>query len=143
MKLIPEQLIPYLPYSLKVIMKGKKTNVAWMSTKNIAVIIPNGIGEYKRIPWKYAHLNIKPILRLFSDLTYDEKRILDNLDTILDLIAEKLDDEDTDTIYPTILSLELAYTEAMIKRMDHLYKCHVDVYGLIEKGLAIDKKTLL
>jgi hypothetical protein len=54
MKLEIHHLAPYLPYSLKVIMEGKKTNVAWMSTKNISVIIPDGIGEYKKIHLPYS-----------------------------------------------------------------------------------------
>lgn len=69
LELKPTNLIKYLPYSLKVIMESKKTSVAWMSTKNISVIRPDGVGEYKKIPWKHAHLNIKPILRPLSDIT--------------------------------------------------------------------------
>ncbi len=68
-KFKPEYLTPYLPYSLKVMMDGKKTNVAWMSTKNIAVIRPDSIGDVKRINWDHAHLNIKPLLHPLSRLT--------------------------------------------------------------------------
>ena len=74
-----ELLAPYLPYSLKVLMDGQECNVAWMSTKNIAVIISGGMGEWETISWKYANRHIKPILKSLDDLEkpmfYDGREI--------------------------------------------------------------------
>lgn len=128
MKLEPKHLTPYLPYSLKVIMEGKKTNVAWMSTKNIAIIRPDGVGEYKKINWKYAHLNIKPILRPLSDLTKDQ-----NGTTVLDIIEYK-------TI--EIATIDINNQTLTAWKWNELMAWHFDVFGLIEKGLGIDINTL-
>lgn len=112
-----KHLTPYLPYSLKVVMEGKKTNVAWMSTKNIAVIRPDGIGEYKRIKWEYAHLNVKPILKPMSYLK-----------------------EYSPAIYeygwlPHKNVFGMQHLEALV-----LFENHFDVFGLIDKGLAVSEK---
>lgn len=138
-KLEPKHLIPYLPYSLKVIMEGKKTNVAWMSTKNIAVIIPNGIGEYKRIPWKRAHLNIKPILRPLSDLTkeieIDGKKII--FIKIFFREARLLLEKELKNTNGKLIVDYLTW-EIIVKLLEY----HFDIFELIPKGLAIDINTL-
>lgn len=146
MKLEPKHLFPYGPYSLKVIMEGKKTNVAWMSTKNIAVIRPDGIGEYKRIAWRYAHLNIKPILRPLSDLT---KEIAHNGETFCPLnILSRMYKTGWKWL-PNELHLFASwddhnkhYRSPTLEMYQKLYEWHFDVFGLIEKGLAIDINTL-
>ena len=134
MKLEPEYLTPYLPYSLKVMMEGKKTNVAWMSTKNIAVIIPDGIGEYKKIPWARAHHNIKPILRPLSDLTPKRK----NLATPNTEIMERLK-QDNPTFSTDMVIYLISQKGLLYKDFELLFKNHYDVFGLIEKGLAHKK----
>lgn len=123
MKLELKHLAPYLPYSLKVVMEDEKTNVAWMSTKHISVIKPNGIGEYKKIRWKYAHLNIKPILMPLSNLTRQDAKNYD---------------------YPDEGHLErsLLCGHASFDVWLEFVKEHFDVFGLIEKGLAIDINTI-
>ena len=145
MSIKPEYLIPYLPYSLKVIMEGKKTNVAWMSTKNIAVIIPDGIGEYKKIAWKYAHHNIKPILRPLSDLS---KEINDTgLTIVFGAVSGGFHSAEPD--YKPRLQASCLNIEQNIKTnnvswglMKQLLRLHFDVFGLIEKDLAVDINTL-
>ena len=134
MKVELKHLIPYLPYSLKVIMEGKKTIVAWMSTKNIAVIRPDGIGEYKKIPWERAHLNIQPILRPLSDILKEYP---------LNGDYEGWQQEWINHIW----DFEIKTNEANILAcpydlMQDLLSKHFDVFGLIEKGLAIDINTL-
>lgn len=133
MKLELKYLAPYLPYSLKVVMEGKKTNVAWMSTKNIAVIIPDGIGEYKKIAWKHAVFNIKPILRPISDFCGQRiaKESMSDLSCDYEVVEEIWKLEESNNID------SISYGTINI-----LFKNHVDVFGLIEKGLAIDINTL-
>lgn len=125
-----KQLSSYLPYSLKVIMEGEKCNVAWMSTKHIAVIRPYGIGEYKTIRWVYAHLNIKPILRPLSDLKLTEFEMEDwRKNAILFL------DETANLPYNSRIS---HIGGIMYGDISKLFEWKFDVFGLIEKGLAID-----
>lgn len=128
MKLELKHLAPYLPYSLKVEMEGKKCNVAWMSTKNIAVHRPCGIGDYKRIQWKYAHLNIKPFLKPLSQLNNNEWKsifVQSDIDDILDKYR----------IDGTLDCVEHYLVQILVKH-------HFDISGLIEAGLAIDINTL-
>lgn len=124
MKLEAKNLIPYLPYSLKVEMEGKKCNVAWMSTKNIAVIRPYGVGEYKKISWEYAHLNVKPFLRPMSELTENEAK-----------------DGHFMSGFSNYGALQILTGNPLLGHygmIEYLLKNHYDIFGLIEKGLAID-----
>ncbi len=131
-----EHLAPYLPYSLKVIMEGKKTNVAWMSTKNIAVIRPDGVGEYKKIPWKRAHLNIKPILRPLSDLS--KKKFKDIVFPVEDFTEE--DREENRSLCVSMIQIQSKTNQSVTyyDTVQKLIKLHFDINGLIEKGLALD-----
>lgn len=132
-KLKSEHLVPYLPYSLKVVMEGEKTNVAWMSTKNIAVIIPHGIGEFKKIKWEYAHLNIKPILKPLSDLAKEIDNDNRNITYFAEIGIYSKNSRDYILKHPTSLGYE-----QIIK----LFEWHFDVFGLIPKKLAIDINTI-
>lgn len=123
MELEPKHLTPYLPYSLKVVMEGKKTNVAWMSTKYIAIIRPDGIGEYKKIAWKNAHFNIKPILKTLSKLTRDEL-ISEGFDSHIDYLTEEKQNP----------------LKAPYNMIEFLFKNKYDVFGLIKMGLAVEEK---
>lgn len=143
-ELKPEYLIPYLPHSLKVNMEGTQCNVAWMSTKNIAVIRPDGIGEYKKIPWKRAQYNIAPNLRPLSDLTEEiTKRPFVMMKVLCSVSAKEEDQFDLDGTLPDYWKATLE----LLKRGDYKYleywqvqmllKYHFDVFGLIQPGFAI------
>tara|TARA_R110000772_G_scaffold35637_6_gene85832 strand:+ start:1811 stop:2440 length:630 start_codon:yes stop_codon:yes gene_type:complete len=148
-QLKPEKVSPYLPHSLKVIMEGKKTNVAWISTKNIAVIRPDGVGEYKRIRWKYAHLNILLILKPLIDLNEQAEDGLSHLEVIdRDIFNSTMVDDDNSYSkmwYQIVNGYEKMNIYQANKLIDYLYKNHFDVEaifnhgkGLIEQKLAID-----
>lgn len=157
MKLEPKHLTPYLQHSLKVVMEGKKCDVAWMSTKNITVIRPNGIGDIKKIAWKHAHLNIKPILRSLSDLTnesWKEEVLMYYADLDIDIrIYNSGNDNKNDfSLSITYKLMDDVFTDLLINRgstretqrhfFEWLLENHFDVFGLIEKGLAIDINSL-
>ena len=127
-KLQLKHLAPYLPYSLKVIMEGKKTNVAWISAKNIAIIRPDGIGEYKKIAWKYAQLNIKPILRPLYDLP--------NQKDCENELWEQCKDIDENLDYIREFDDDLFKTSLSYRAVSILIMWKFDVFGLIKKGLA-------
>ncbi len=140
-ELEPKFLTPYLPYSLKVVMEGKKTNVAWMSTKNIAVIRPQGIGEYKKIAWTHAHLNIKPILRPLSDLT--KEITIDGVTFMPYNFVSTFSRETIDylrehgEVFQDHSLTVIPYRDAI-----KLFEWKFDVFRLIQNGLAIDINDL-
>ena len=140
-KFKPEYLTTYLPYSLKVMMEGKKTNVAWMSTKNIAVIRPDSIGDVKRINWDHAHLNINPILhplsRVAEPILPENERPIDIINEIDEgwtfengvFRNERYKPNQNFWITPSLPQWLI----------ESLSSWHIDWQGLIEKGLAIEK----
>ncbi len=134
LELKKEQLVPYSPYSLKVIMEGKKTNVAWMSTKHIAVIRPDGIGEYKKIKWEYAHLNIKPILNPLSEMY--------NIEEIMDEFSEYHLEKFEISFSVFGVGCTNRFDHVNYTQMKLFFKHHLDIFGLIKEGLAIDINTL-
>lgn len=128
-------------------MEGKKCNVAWMSTKNIAVIRPNVIGEYKRIRWDYASLNIKPLLRPLSDLqkliTVDNESFV----PMEKIFGDKWNDWDGES--NCLICMRDTYNASRGKVMpgflqgwilERLYEWKFDVFGLIDNGLAVEEK---
>jgi len=123
-KLTIEHLAPFLPYSLKMTGEnGEKYNVAWMSTKNIAVINTQGFGELEKHKWSYASGRLRPILRPLSDLQNPEW-------------LKQLLQEDIDNIIDTYrIDGHLDVIEYYL--VNRLLKNHFDVFGLIEKGLAV------
>lgn len=124
-----EHIIPYTPYSLKVVMEGKKCNVAWTSAKHIAVIRPDGIGDIKKIAWKHAHLNIKPILHPLVDF-YESVDGVSFSNMITHGYHSNFWYEDNFEVK------HLMYRDFQI-----LVSKYADVFGLIKKGLAVDINT--
>lgn len=133
-----KELAPYLPYSIKVVMEGKICNVAWMSTKNIAVHRPGGIGDYKKIRWKYAHLNIKPILNPLSDLPNG------HVDYIYFAIIGTDNDMygSRDEFENTLFELLGDPIHLPVLVYNYLLEKHFDLFNLIKIGKAIDLNTI-
>ncbi len=134
MKLELKHLAPYLPYSLKLEDSyGNKYNVAWMSTKNLSVINIKGFGEVEKNKWSYASGKLKPILRPLSDLKNKIKEL--RLDSVYIENASTNRIEELATMCDDVLYW--SYSDFQI-----LLQSHFDVFGLIEKGLAININTL-
>ena len=121
MKLELKHLAPYLPYNIKVELSNG--NIHSLSLHDMPDIMVNGI---------------KPIMRPLSDLNtdieMDGKKFnpLDNIH-IDDLISFE---EDRPL---QIDSLEHPMTYYTLLK---LLEWHIDVFGLIDEGLAIDINTL-
>ena len=131
MNLELKHLAPYLPYRLKysVFNKKGKLDLLEIGTNNIYNIITavnKGVygGEYK------------PILRPLSDLTKSE-------------LIELRFDEGNDTLLWSANNVEsykdfiqFYETDLTYSVLVWAYKKHLDIFGLIEKGLAIDINTI-
>ena len=145
MKLELKHLAPYLPYSLKVIMEGKKCNIAWMSTKYISVIRPTKIGEIKRIKWDYAPLNLRAILRPLTDLTKEIEHSGERFVPIDSLSKITTLEYDDGVLHQADWDGEMQETEVeylCYAQFILLLEWHFDVFGLIDAGLAIDINTV-
>ena len=119
MKLELKHLAPYLPYGLMCQLTDQsKIKVA----KLCGAYTDNSYAFFDTVESEHGYSKIKPILRPLADLDNDEyeNRIF-NRDYIID--------KETDS--------ELGYYEWC-----YLFENHFDVFGLIEKGLAIDINTL-
>ena len=120
MKLELKHLAPYLPYNLKI-----KTNYGWDTVTTLNEYEVNGDHEHSYSYEDHPNevLEFKPILRPLADLENDEyKNRIFNREYIID--------KKTDT--------DLGYYEWC-----YLFENHFDVFGLIEKGLAIDINTTI
>lgn len=116
MKLELKHLVPYLPYKIWFIYEGKK-----LLSKGIYSI--KGTWYLKATGGVYDIDKCKPILRPLSNLTKRDAR---------------------EHNYPDEGHLErsLLSGHAPYEVWNEYVKEHFDVFGLIEKGLAIDINTL-
>jgi hypothetical protein len=119
MKLKIEDLAPYLPYGLKI-----KTN------NQIIEMLASELHHsyYTSINNVIEGVGHKPILRPLSDLTEDV------------VIEIGIIGIDVDNVLNAVIHNDMSYMEYSVHTI--LVKNHFDVFGLIEKGLAIDINTL-
>ena len=131
MKIEIEHLAPYLPYGLKGIIRLREDSGLPIDDEGVV-----------NITWfEVAYLDseydeFKPILRPLSDLTKSELielRFDENNDTLLWSANNVESYKDFIQFYET----DLTYSVLV-----WAYKKHLDVFGLIEKGLAIDINTI-
>ncbi|MDR0266002.1 MAG: hypothetical protein LBJ04_22505 [Sphingobacterium sp.] len=145
-----EHLAPYLPYAFNVISKVTEYTYKVLGLSNDELMI----AENAMFSGWYAISNFKPILRPISDLTkeieHNEKKFVpiewfeigddeaENWFTFdhgnINLIND-LSNISIHGIYHDINFLPYAVVQKLIK-------WHFDVFGLIEKGLAIDMNSI-
>ena len=126
-KLTIEHLAPYLPYGLQIHWNtSKRTSIVRMQPSNISDV-------------EIYTTNFKPILRPLSDLT---KEIEHNGETLIVMhrILEsycfdvsKMTNEEVRQYSESMIEVDMAYQTGVI-----LFTYHFDVFGLIERGLAIN-----
>jgi len=114
MKLELKHLAPYLPYGLKIQSCNIETVIG---LKNNCVIV-------EEFSFPYPICNCKPILRPLSELTTE----FINSDNFLKEFQPEF-----------IVGNRYEWSYGFV---DRLFQLHFDIYGLIEKGLAIDINTL-
>jgi hypothetical protein len=123
MKLELKHLAPYLPYGLMCQLTDQsKIKVA----KLCGAYTDNSYAFFDTVESEHGYSKIKPILRPLSDLLHGKY---------------------------SLLSCDVLWHDLQAKRSHNIFKCkyeiiigllenHFDVFGLIEKGLAIDINTL-
>lgn len=130
-KLELKHLAPYLPYGLKMMHYNKSK-------------ILNG-GQGSSTNWigitHSIHNQIKPILRPLSDLT--KVNVFGGL-RFEPMFWFKDDDDGAEKIdlLNRFMIGKISYSELSYEQIERLFAWHFDVFGLIEKGLAIDINTI-
>ena len=134
-----KHLAPYLPYNLKFRQRVRKP------TSPVAYYYENRLMTVSHIEWLLTSEIQKPILRPLSDLT---EKVLKDIKKMMLVDFEYIDKDGIQSIhFPTgnisITSIHYEIVEECpLGFYNYLLKHHFDVFGLIEKGLAIDKNTL-
>jgi hypothetical protein len=130
-KLTIKELAPYLPYGLKsaclnVAQYGlTKPLIKEIEASNILTLI-----DYDP--------TYKPLLRPLSDLTKEIEHNGEKFVPILEYEGRYIGDRIEECIYASISDLKFAQWHVI----EQLLEWHFDIFGLIEKDLAIDINTL-
>ena len=127
LQLKKEEIIPYLPFKLNYFVDFEDGDVAVYEM--IGIFTDSGEIYLDGYETNLDSKNCKPILRPLSDLTkeieegkplfFPSKKTINCINEGVDLLSE------------------LYYND-----VDYLIRNHFDVFGLIEKGLAIDINTI-
>ncbi len=132
MKLELKHLAPYLPYRVKG-LDEQQNQIEVIGVKNETYFIDSGnnyaYGDIQRL---------KPILRPLSDLT-KEIEVNGEKFVPIDWIDKN---HNANNYAPCAIMLDGTIELGFYKDFQKLFEWHFDVFGLIEKGLAIDINTL-
>tara|TARA_R110000772_G_scaffold224621_1_gene335255 strand:- start:83 stop:493 length:411 start_codon:yes stop_codon:yes gene_type:complete len=136
MKLQLKHLVPYLPYGLQCMAQGEgKQQFELQGISDIYYADLHEIG--RTVCEQYDFEDTFPILRPLSDLFINQKikdlRDLGSNDMLFWGLNGFTGDLTNVDVYKKDLSFSI---------LEYLYKNHFDVFGLIEKGLAINVNTL-
>jgi len=123
MKLELKHIAPYLPYGLK--MKFTSTyEVDKLSKEDIVILKQIDEGSICVNGYKTNNKSYKPILHPLSELTSDNAYFLSS------------------NGYMAVCEECVYIDEMRYSDVEKLIERHYDVFGLIEKGLAIDINTI-
>lgn len=167
-KLELKHLAPYLPYGLNGVLTEDKTddfyNQDWFGDKSKFergsiwklcgyadedLMIPMGEGYFEGFLWRNGntyvnfHRGVQPILRPLSDLTKEIEHNGEKFVPIRKLLEansfnlEKMETEYINSFAKSMVEIQMAYDDAQL-----LLRWHFDIFGLIEKGLALNINTL-
>lgn len=139
-KLKVEELTPYLPFKLKcfVVNDGKE------QVGTLSAVYDNGECVFHDIvEAQQGFESVKPLLRPLSYLTKEIEHNGEKFVPIRKLLEannfnlEKMETEYINSFAKSMVEIQIAYDDAQL-----LLRWHFDIFGLIEKGLAIDINTL-
>ena len=130
-----KHLTPYLPYNLQVEYRGEVTTLDALDVEGGAFVGKNRMVSF--IDLKH----IKPILRPLSSMLWSEATYINNL---LD-VGVFLFVDDAGCAQIGVTKHVQREGDAVVGLSDilagseYLFKHHFDVFGLINKGLAVEK----
>jgi hypothetical protein len=134
MKLEAKHLVPYLPYGLKCqVTDLKKKTIAELHS-----VYANGSCTFcNTVESQKGFSNIKPILRPMSSLKFAFEHNDENIVPLLDFFEE--DERQMYEFANSKVPIIFNYPYTM---WCQLLEWHIDIFGLIENGIAIDINTL-
>ena len=140
-KLELKHLAPYLPYGLKFRQRVRKATLPPTFYYKSRLMTP------KNIEWLTQSEIQKPILRPLRDLSKEIKISesdgsfipLNRLLWLSNFNIDVMEQSEKDEYFEVLTEIE---TGASYMDIEKLIEWHFDVFGLIEKGLAIDINTL-
>ena len=131
-----KELAPYLPYELKV------HHLSW----NTELIMDSDGGSVTSLSIDDVPEYAAPILRPLLDLTKEIEHNGEIITPIFHLQDVHPDyhvyEENNECYIQDLCNLNMFYMLNCIKYSAKLFEWHFDVFGLIEKGEAIDINTL-
>lgn len=138
-----EHLAPYLPYALKCIVGKEKVLLIGLDTEAEYWIIWKKLAASNQ-GCSYPSKNFKPILRPLSDLTKEIEQLEEFCPYTEDERYNSEGEDGFEIILENFASMNtrLQTNWFSYEFYEKLFKIHFDVFGLIEKGLAIDVNTL-
>ena len=135
MKLELKHLAPYLPYNLQVEYKGEITTIDALDSSGGVFVGKNRMVSFIDIK------NVKPTLRPLSSMTEKELEELEDIigcNFYIYVSGGKIEiEENTTDPYNGKSSLKM---ETLHRVYEWLFSHHFDVFGLIDRGLAIEKE---
>ena len=150
-KLEIKHLAPYLPNGFVNVLVNDG-NLKYIDYITSISLIDECISFDKSQDWYYGEgedeINIKPIFRPLSNLTKEIEingKIFVPAKVLWSVEAKEEEDFDVYGIIPEYWKNNMKLNPIKYynyRDMERLFKWHFDVFGLIEKGLAIDIKTL-
>lgn len=122
-----ECLAPYLPY-------GVELSYGCILDEDNDYIAKIEIDHFHRVLYGYGSFVVKPILRPLSDLLDEEKDLwIDFSEEYGEINTASLREA---IVYDRFYALDIRKS---FRIKEILFKMHFDVFGLIDKGYAIDK----
>ena len=128
-----EHLSPYLPYGMKVVSKINNYSYTLLGACKEEILIQDDLNGW------YATNIFKPILRPLSDLTVEFfKENID--DAIVDFLINCEPEHNHFSV--EVCDKVIGWTAISYEEYQLFFKNHFDVFGLTEKGLAIDINSI-
>lgn len=145
-ELTVEYLAPYMPYGLMC----QTTDMGKVVISELnAIYSDNSYTFMNIVESEKGFEDIKPILRPLSDLTKEIEHNEERFVPMEKIFFDKWIDWDGES--DCLVSMRNTYNASKGKVhseflpgwvLKNLYRWHFDIFGLIEKGLAVDRNTL-
>ena len=128
MKLELKHLAPYLPYGLKVFLGNTERDLTAVSIDSKFIFVTQWAGSREKQMTDIE--NVKPILKSLSECTDINSPFLNSINADLPIQMQICD----------LANKRIGYWNCSYQAINTMCEHHIDIFGLIDAGLAIEKK---